>query len=344
MVEFPELIPGLPEEIALECLTRLHSTTHPVAARVCKRWRQLLQSTHFYIHRKQTGYTLKAACLVQALPLHSGSDAVKPVASSRYGVTVFDPLSRTWNRIDPVPKYPTGLPLFCRVSSSQGKLVVMGGWDPVSYSPVSDVFLYDFTTQSWSQGKHMPENRSFFAAGELNGRVIIAGGHDDSKNALNTAWEYDVSKDEWTELPRMSQERDECEGVVIGSDFWVVSGYKTESQGSFEGSAESYKVGRAEWKRVEEAWRVSQCPRSCLGVAEDSKLFSWTESESEPVPGVQVGTCRVQLGESTFVSGSAYQGGPQEFYLKEGQTGKFNKLDVPDEFRLFIQSGCCVEI
>ncbi|KAI9153208.1 hypothetical protein LWI28_007774 [Acer negundo] len=344
MVELLDLIPGLPEEIALECLTRLHSTTHPLATRVCKTWQNLFPSTHFYFHRKRTGNTHKVACFIQALPLNSASDTVNvmPVGSYSYGVTVFDPLSQSWDRIHPVPKYPNGLPLFCRLSSSHGKLVVMGGWDPTSYSSVNDVFVYDFTTQSWRQGKDMPDNRSFFAVGELNGRVIVAGGHNDSKNALNTAWAYDVCKDEWGELPRMSQERDECEGLVIGSEFWVVSGYKTESQGHFEASAESYKVGSGEWTRVEEAWRPSQCPRSCVGVAKHGELFGLIKSDSDP--GIRMGTCRVQLGESTIVTGSTYTDGPQELFLVECQTGKFDSLDVPDEFRQFIQSGCCVEI
>ncbi|KAG7958482.1 hypothetical protein I3843_10G023200 [Carya illinoinensis] len=335
-----ELIPGIPEELALECLSRLHFSTHGVAARVCHRWRELLHSKDFYYHRKQTGHTRKAACLVQSLPVRSGSDETKPVGPPGYGVSVFDPISGIWDRIDPVPKYPNGFPLFCQVTSSEGKLVVMAGWDPVSYEPVKDVFVYDFTTRRWRKGKDMPQNRSFFAAGELGGRVFIAGGHDESKNALSSAWVYDVRKDEWAELAPMSQERDECEGVVIGSEFVVVSGYRTENQGGFEESAESYDLGTGQWKRVEHAWKASQCPKSCVGVGKDGKMFCWAESNSE----VRVGTCGIQLGRRTFLSGSAYQGGQQGFFLAEGENGKPERIEVPDEFAGLVQSGCHVEI
>ncbi|TYG54036.1 hypothetical protein ES288_D09G157100v1 [Gossypium darwinii] len=323
----PELIPGLPEEIGLDCLIRFHYSTYRVAARVCRRWQQLLQSRELHYLRKQAGYTRKAACLVQLL--NNTTDSAG-----------FDPVSGIWDRIDPVPKYPYGLPLFCQIASSEGKLVVMGGWDPSSYDPVRDVFIYDFTTQRWGQGKQMPETRSFFAPGGFEGRIIVAGGHDENKNALSTAWEYDVDRDEWTELARMSQERDECQGMVIGSEFWVVSGYRTDNQGGFEGSAELMDLRTGEWRRSEEAWKASQCPRSCVGVGKEKKLFYWGDCDS----AIRVGACAVPLGEGTLVSGSAYQGGPQGFFLVEGHGERFKRIDVPPQFSGFVQSGCSLDI
>ncbi|KAB2066126.1 hypothetical protein ES319_A09G138000v1 [Gossypium barbadense] len=300
----PELIPGLPEEIGLDCLIRFHYSTYRVAARVCRRWQQHLQSRELHYLRKQAGYTRKAACLVQLLNNTSDSAGSKPIASS------------------------------------EGKLVVMGGWDPSSYDPVRDVFIYDFTTQRWRQGKQMPETRSFFAPGGFEGRIIVAGGHDENKNALSTAWEYDVNRDEWTELARMSQERDECQGMVIGSEFWVVSGYRTDNQGGFEGSAELMDLRTGEWRRIEEAWKESQCPRSCVGVGKEQKLFYWGDCDS----AIRVGACAVPLGERTLVCGSAYQGGPQGFFLVEGHGERFKRIDVPPQFSGFVQSGCSLDI
>ncbi|KAK4413088.1 F-box/kelch-repeat protein [Sesamum alatum] len=339
--EFTELIPGLPEELALECLTRIHYSAHCLSSRVCKRWRNLLLSKDFYYHRKQSGFTHKAACLVQALPAQSES---KPISQPRYGISLFDPATMSWDRLPPVPKYPNGLPLFCQVVSTEGKLVVIGGWDPSSWEPVRDVFVYEFTTQKWTQCADMPSTRSFFAVGAIEGKVLVAGGHDESKNALNSAWVLDIKKKEWCELGRMREERDECEGVVVGSEFWVVSGYGTETQGVFKSSAEVYGMGSGEWRVVEEAWRVSRCPRSCVGVEKGKKgnsgLICWGEVES----AVQVGGCVVEVEERTVVMGSEYQGAPHGFYVKEGQNGKLVKVNVDDEYCGIVQSGCCVEI
>lgn len=341
--EFTELIPGLPEELTLECLTRLHYSAHRLSSRVCKRWRDLLQSKDFYYHRKKTGFTHKAACLVQALPVESES---KPTGQPRYGISLFDPVNLSWDRVDPVPKYPDGLPMFCQLASTEGKLILMGGWDPSSWEPVRDVFVYEFTTQRWTQCADMPSTRSFFATGAVEGRILVAGGHDESKNALNSAWVFDIEKNEWCELRRMSEERDECEGIVMGSEFWVLSGYGTETQGVFKSSAEVYDIGRGEWRRVEDAWPARRCPRSCAGVARGrigNSLICWAEVDS----AVQVGACGVDLGErtgTTLVTGSAYQGAPHGFFLMEGQNSKLTKINAPDEYSGFVQSGCCVEI
>ncbi|CAH9127712.1 unnamed protein product [Cuscuta epithymum] len=338
-VQFTELLPGLPEELALECLTRLHYSTHSVASLVCRRWRHLLLSRDFYYHRKKTGHTHKAACLVQALPIPPSS---KPIGQPSYGISMFDPVSRTWSWVDPIPKYPSGLPMFCQIVSSEGKLAVMGGWDPVNWDPVKDIFVYDFATRGWTQCEDMPSKRSFFAAGAVDGRVIVAGGHDESKNALKSAWVFDVRRNEWSELGAMSEERDECEGVVIGSEFWVVSGYGTETQGRFTSSAESLKLVTGEWRRVEDAWGASRCPRACVGMGKNGSLMCWADCD----PEIRVGACGVDLGDLTLVTGSAYQGAPHGFFSMDnrGQNRKLQKIEVPAEFAGFVQSGCTVEI
>ncbi|KAF3683164.1 RNA binding,RNA binding isoform 1 [Capsicum annuum] len=340
--ELIELLPGLPEDIALECLTRLHYSTHHIASRVCRRWNRILQSKSFYYHRKQTGFTHKAACLVQALPAPSER---KQMGQPRYAISVFDSVTHTWDRVNPIPKYADGLPMFCQIGSTEGKLIVMGGWNPTTWDPIKDVFVYDFMTCLWKKCKDMPEPRSFFAMGACGGRVFIAGGHDESKNAMRTAWVFDIELNEWTELPGMSEERDECEGVIIGSDFCVVSGYDTETQGRFKSSAELYELSTGQWRRVEDAWGSSQCPRACVGVGKNGNLKCWGESD----PNVKVGACGVDLGDGTLVTGSVYQGAPHGFFLvnnnkKDGQNSKLTKIDVPDEFSGFVQSGCCVEI
>ncbi|EXC04166.1 F-box/kelch-repeat protein [Morus notabilis] len=348
---FSELIPGLPDELGLECLTRLPYQTHRVASRVCRRWRSLIESREFHHLRRTNGHAHKLACLVHALdktsnrgvsdlPKRGGETAVS------FGIAVFDSTDSSWHPIDPVPKYPDGLPLFCRIASCEGKLVVIGGWDPQTYEPVTDIFVFDFVENRWREGRKMPEKRSFFAVGSDSCRIYVAGGHDENKNALSSAWAYDVDRDEWNELTRMSRERDESEGVVIGGEFWVVSGYGTESQGAFDSSAEVYNSESKTWRRVEGVWEKGRCPRGCLGVwmEGERRLASWGELDS----AVRVGTCGVALGDhQAVVAGSPCQDGTHGFHLvelKEGQNGKFEKISVPSEFCGPVQSACCVEI
>ncbi|XP_077213055.1 F-box/kelch-repeat protein At1g15670-like [Tasmannia lanceolata] len=343
-----ELIPTLPEEIGMECLVRLPYTCHPTARRVSRTWKKVIDGGDFYDQRKKSGNTQMVACLVQSLPSDISSDGLKPVGPPAYGISVFDMGRGEWERLKPIPKYPKGLPLFCQVVGIGRKLVVIGGWDPSSWEPICHVYVYDFTTREWAQGKDMPGPRSFFAAGAIDGRILIAGGHDESKNALRSAFAYSVERDEWEEMDTMGEERDECEGVVIGGQFWVVSGYSTDRQGNFSGSAEVFDPATGRWRNVERCWDYGRCPRACVGVAisippGEGKLVCWSEEE----PAVRVGACAVRLGGRALLMGSVCPGAPHGFYLVElrgGQKGKLERVDMPEEFSGFVQSGCCVEI
>lgn len=122
----------------------------------------------------------------------------------------------------------------------------------------------------------MPTTRTFFACAvsPSDGRIYVAGGHDDNKNALKTAEVYDVEKNSWEILPPMSQDRDECHGVFLDGKFYVISGYSTESQGRFERSAEVFDPNTGLWNRVENMWSngVSGSP------ARDPQLLSMEAS------------------------------------------------------------------
>lgn len=101
----------------------------------------------------------------------------------------------------------------------------------------------------------MPSTRSSFACGVLNDRyVFVAGGHDNRKSALATAEVYDLEKDEWRTLPRMSEERDESIAVNLNGKLYVISGYSTEAQGQFVKSADVYEPEKNSWTRIEDMW------------------------------------------------------------------------------------------
>ncbi|ESW31400.1 hypothetical protein PHAVU_002G235700 [Phaseolus vulgaris] len=342
-IQFNDLIPGLPTDLGLECLTRLPHSAHRVALRVCRNWHHLLQSDQFYTHRKKTGRTRTVTCLVQAREERPRHDKLTGSLTPCYGISLFDPESMAWDRVEPVPEYPFGLPLFCQLASCDGSLVLMGGWDPASYEPLTAVFVYDFRTSEWRRGKDMPEKRSFFAIGSGRGRVYVAGGHDENKNALRSAWAYDPRGDEWAGVGPMGRERDECEGVVVGDEFWVVSGYGTERQGMFDGSVEVLDLGSGQWREVNGVWEEGRCPRSCVGVGKDGKLVNFRGLD----PGFRVGVCGVAVGSRVVLSGSEYEGAAQGFYLvdmEKGQNRKLRSISVAEGFSGLVQSGCCVEI
>jgi len=89
---------------------------------------------------------------------------------------------------------------------------------------------------------------TFFSCASDHERMMyVAGGHNEEKNALKSAFAYDVVNDMWILLPNMARERDECKVVFCAGDNGfgttkVVGGYCTEMQGRFERSAEEFDV------------------------------------------------------------------------------------------------------
>lgn len=159
----------------------------------------------------------------------------------------------------------------CVAVPAAGKVVVLGGWDPVTLEPVSRVLVIDLTKGIWKEGSSMPVARSFFACSSATGTssIYVAGGHDGRKNALRSAAVYDVVLDQWRVLPEMSEERDECHGLTFDNDsskFWVISGYGTENQGIFRPDCEVFDPETESWTRIEGVWPYpSAAPRTTAG-------------------------------------------------------------------------------
>lgn len=62
-----DFIPGLPNEIALECLIRLPVDQFSKAASVCKKWNGEITSPEFRRRRKFSGLTRPVLVMVQSM-------------------------------------------------------------------------------------------------------------------------------------------------------------------------------------------------------------------------------------------------------------------------------------
>ena len=93
------------------------------------------------------------------------------------------------------------------------------------------MFVYNVVSAKWRRGADIPGvRRSFFGcSSDSDQMVLVAGGHNDDKNALRSALAYDVAEDDWLPVPDMSMERDECKVVFQRGKFHVIGGYETET-------------------------------------------------------------------------------------------------------------------
>ncbi|KAB5548526.1 hypothetical protein DKX38_011932 [Salix brachista] len=256
--QLQQLIPGLPDEIAMECLVKVPYQFHSNMKSVCHTWQHLISHPSFYQQRLKSGTSDHLVCLVQPLPpikdtttTTTTEDDDNPLDSNssynnkttkdedkqeqqrihsppQYALSIYNTTHNTWQRTRPTEG--SGIPMFCQCLAlpSSGKLLLLGGWDPTTLEPVPHVFILDFigTTGAacnWRRGASMSVPRSFFACAVIgSSTVCVAGGHDSQKNALRSAEVYDVETDQWKMLPDMIEERDECQGLTWEGDSQVL--------------------------------------------------------------------------------------------------------------------------
>ncbi|KAJ6844978.1 putative F-box/kelch-repeat protein [Iris pallida] len=335
------LIPGLPDDMARECLTRVPFAHFAAAASVCKQWKREIDSPSFHSMRSSNGHARSILALVQAQAQPDDVERSKAAtfSPSKYRLVIFDPSSDTWQSLPPIPGHPHGLPLFCRIVAVGRQLLVVGGWDPATWAATDGVHVYDFVSAAWRRGAPVPgPRRSFFAcAGGPAGWVAVAGGHGDGKIALRSALAYDVAGDRWVPLPDMARERDECGGFFAGGRFYAAGGYCTEMQGSFSSSAEAFDFDSWEWGPVEEDYADSDgfVSRKPAALPEDVRAVS----QLVALPGGGGGG-----GGLTMVIGSAKDGGAQVCYLRREGDDKWTEMRAPAEYSGHIQSACCLSI
>ncbi|XP_047340199.1 F-box/kelch-repeat protein At1g15670-like [Impatiens glandulifera] len=339
-----QTIDDLTEDLVLQCLVRLHYKDLISASWVCRKWRRLLQSRHFYRMRKQLGYTNQLACFLQhPLPSPLGSNSV-----FNFAISVLDPMSLEWNRLPSIPNVILGFYESIQIASSNGKLVVINhGRDHRT-----SLFVWDFLTQRWWKGKDLPSVWPFFFLVDFDGQIFVGVSNG---NKSNSVWEYDMRKDEWTELPQMSQKLSRCHELkVIGDELWVLNCCNTNHIEN-EHSAEVYHFQTGKWRLVEldlEQTNDSSCPDCCHKFEFHELLMELPELNSIIIAHFS----RLQLGAQSLVMVTVTTGFDNEgkYYWKErweglffmrSQYGNFEQIHpISSEFATHVRTSCCVEV
>ncbi|XP_004486716.1 F-box/kelch-repeat protein At1g80440-like [Cicer arietinum] len=363
-----ELISGLPEDIARECLIRVSYQQFPAVASVSKGWKTEIQMPEFRRLRKNTGHVQKILVTVQSRfdsEKYKTGLLVKAMTNPVYKLSVLETETGIWSELPLGPELSDGLPLFCQIAGVGYDLVVMGGWAPDSFKASNSVFIYNFLSAKWRRGADMPGGpRTFFSCTSDHDRMVyVAGGHDEEKNALKSAFAYDVANDVWIPLPDMSRERDECKAVFRrgntgGGKVRIVGGYCTEMQGRFERSAEEFDVDTWKWGPVvEEFLDESTCPRTCVdGCDVEGRMYmckggdvvvlegdTWKEVAKMPKEINNV-ACLGAWEGSLLLIGSSGFGQPNMGFVLDLKSGAWAKLVSPENYCGHVQSGCLLEI
>ncbi|KAG7997924.1 hypothetical protein I3843_01G232300 [Carya illinoinensis] len=357
-----ELVSVLPDDIVRDCLARVSYEGFPTIASVCKDWMAEIQLPEFHRLRKDAGHAQKLIVMAQARvePNLMTSGVIKcSVHHPVHRLTICEPETGVWRELPLAPEMSAGLPMFCRLAGTGSYLVVMGGWDPVTWTVSNSVFVYNFLTATWRRGADMPGRpRTFFGCASDSERrmVYVAGGHDENKVALRSAMAYDVDEDEWVMLPDMARDRDECKAIFHAGKFRIIGGYCTEMQGRFERTAEEFDVSTWCWNHIEEDFlEAGKCPRTCAGgddgavyMCRGADVVANKSAKWQVVGKLPAEVCNVAytwMWQGKFlVIGSTGFGRSHVGYILDLKCYSWTKVQTPENYSGHVQAGCYFEI
>ncbi|KAG6497128.1 hypothetical protein ZIOFF_045016 [Zingiber officinale] len=204
-----ELIPGLPDCLALECLLRVPFHAILDARAVCKRWKHELDSPSFYHIRRAAGVTPRVVSLLLRGKL--------PPTVGKLHLALYEPDTGILTLRQLAPNRPN-LGIRIRAMIIGRELVVIGGRDVVENRRTGEVHIYDLLSGSWRTGTPKPDPERLFCIYSLKGgKVFAVGGRDARGKKLQSALVYDVADDTWLEMSDLGQ--DICHWTSTNSSF-----------------------------------------------------------------------------------------------------------------------------
>ncbi|KAL7174442.1 hypothetical protein ACSBR2_033656 [Camellia fascicularis] len=208
-------ISSLPDDLLLECLSRVpHSTLRSISF-VCRRWSHLLDSSDFYLLRRRR-LLLRPTVFAVAV-----SDSSLHTASHRIGLDSSWKTSSFLPQDDLAPPSPglfSGLSSHARLSAIAHKIYIIGR---------TSMIRCDTWTGTVSTKSAMIFPRKKFAAAVVAGKIYIAGG----SARTSAVEEYDPDLDTWRVVANAPRRRYGCIGTSVDGIFYVIGGLKIGSSG-----------------------------------------------------------------------------------------------------------------
>uniref|UniRef100_J3LKD7 F-box domain-containing protein n=1 Tax=Oryza brachyantha TaxID=4533 RepID=J3LKD7_ORYBR len=211
------LLPGLPDDLAINCLMRVPRVEHPNLRLVCKRWNRLLSGNYYYSLRKKLGMAEEWVFVF------------KRDRDRKISWHAFDPVHQVWKSLPPVPpEYSEAVGFGCAVLSGC-YLYLFGGKDPVRGS-MRRVVFYNARINKWLRAPDMLEKRHCFGSCVINNRLYVAGGECEGiQRTLRSAEFYDPNRNRWSKISEMSTGMVPFIGVVYDGK-WFLKGLDSHRQ------------------------------------------------------------------------------------------------------------------
>ncbi len=239
-------------------------------------------------------------------------------------VEEYDTATDRWTTKPPLPR---GLHHTAAVAVG-GRVYVLGGYTHSllsTWEPVASLYVFDPSTDRWTEGPPMPTPRGALAAAELNGKIVAVGGYDRRTNVAAVE-AFDPSTGRWTSLPPLPTPRDHLAVVSAEGRLYALGGRVNGDYGHNLSVVEVYDSGSNRWDRIEDlplarsgitAGVINRVifvlgGESPSGTFRENHAYSletkrWTEQAPMPTPRHGLGSAVVQ-GRLYTVSGGPKPG------------------------------------
>ncbi|KAF2291931.1 hypothetical protein GH714_042273 [Hevea brasiliensis] len=252
---------SLPDDLLLECLSRVPSASLPSLSLVCRRWSYLLRSPSFLSLRRLHNL------LHPTVFAFSASDSGVFAASLRFQDDQIN--------IHGLGKVASCLPFqiasldnisHSRLSAIGPRIYIIGR---------NGLLCYDTWSGTVSLRSPMIFSRKKFASAVVSGKIYVAGGGSRVATAVE---EYDPESDTWTVVAHAPRRRFGCIGAAVDGVFYVIGGLKI---GGVTGN---------EFSRLATAGAEAHVYASTMDLY-DVEAGVWLRSRAVPGGGCVVAAC-----------------------------------------------------
>ncbi|KAL3530148.1 hypothetical protein ACH5RR_009470 [Cinchona calisaya] len=326
-------ISSLPDDLLLECLSRVPHSTLPSLPFVCRRWAHLLDSQAFHSLRRDHNllHLTLFSISIHNSTLFTASHRLN--YDSSWKVSSFLPSN------DAVSVHGSLHSLFphSRIAAIGRKIYIIGR---------TAMLRFDTWTGTLVPKAGMAVQRKKFAAAVLDAKIYVAGGC--SRSAA--VEEYDPVENSWRVVSHAPRRRYGCVGAAVDGLFYVIGGLRIGNSGNEWSGLASRAVGA-------DAVHIYASSMDIFDVA----ARAWLKSRAVPGGGCVVAACAaggnvyvlsshaVELSfwrfngtakSSSFGEWCRIKSPPLPAQVKLDSTVRFSCIGVGDKVVLIQVMGC----